>query len=95
MKRKLFITLTLALFAVGAVTTTNVAQNDVSLDDIRVMAMADHTTPTAPGGQEGGGTTANACCPIWDVEIEITFIGTTIRCKTGGSYKCNDCECPN
>jgi hypothetical protein len=46
MKRKLFITLTLCLFAVGAVITTNVAQNDISLEDIRVMAKADYTKPS-------------------------------------------------
>jgi hypothetical protein len=40
MKRKLFITLTLSLFAIGAVITTNVAQNDISLEDIKVMAKA-------------------------------------------------------
>ena len=73
MKRKLFITLALALFAVGAVTTTNVAQNDVSLDDIRVMAMADHTTPTAPGGPEGGGSAECNLCKITNQNGEVTF----------------------
>ena len=40
MKRKLFITLTLCLFAVGAVITTNLTPNNILLEDIKVMAKA-------------------------------------------------------
>ena len=94
MKRKLFVTLTLALFAVGAVITTNVAQNDVSMEDIRVMAMADHTTPTAPDDPESGGGAGITCnspgtggmcqyCYYYDVYTNYGW-GYQMKCNWSG-----------
>ncbi|MDR1782814.1 MAG: NVEALA domain-containing protein [Dysgonamonadaceae bacterium] len=44
---------------------------------------------------EGGGTTANVCCPIWNITIQ-TYPTYVRSCSTGGLYKCDDCDnCSN
>lgn len=60
MKRKLFISLALSLFAVGVVETTQVAQNIITLKDIRVMAKAQtQFVHIAQYDDDGGGGQGN------------------------------------
>ena len=35
---------------------------------------------------------ANKCCPYWDIEITMGWPFPTIKCMTGGQFKCEDCE---
>lgn len=45
------------------------------------------------------GGAANKYCPIWNIEYSSSIgssIGTTVTCKTGGSYKCETGrKCPH
>jgi hypothetical protein len=69
MKKKLIITFTICLFAVGSIFNMNLAQNDqnmdISLSDISVMAQAGDESGDCPGGScKGSGLfPCSACCP--------------------------------
>lgn len=80
MKRKLFITLTLCLFAVGTVITTNVSQNDISLEDIRIMAMAQQTKESVIEDE-------SAACPWGYRRYNAWYSGSD-----GVDCNCNDRE---
>lgn len=42
--------------------------------------------PCEPGGM------ANKCCPYWDIEVTMGWPFPTVKCSTGGQFKCEDCE---
>jgi hypothetical protein len=95
MKRKLFIGMGVVCIAAAAVCVTfGVNHTKSTKSDLMTQNLEALTDPE--GGD--GGTMANACCAIWDVEIttETTFTGpkVTVTCSTDGDYKCNDCDCP-
>ena len=79
----------LALFVIAGFGVNKSMSNKAQLSDLalaNVEALA----------QDEGGGMANKCCPIWNVTIEIGgTIWPKVTCSTGGSYKCEDCTCPN
>ena len=79
----------LALLATAGFGVNKSMSNKAQLSDLalaNVEALA----------QDEGGGMANKCCPIWNVTIEIGgTIWPKVTCSTGGSYKCEDCTCPN
>lgn len=70
-------------YAVSSKSESNNTVTDLVLANIEALA------------DDEQGQMANACCPIWEVEIETSFPWPTTRCRTGGNYKCNNCNCPN
>ena len=90
MKKKILSGLfALALLATAGLGVHKSLNGNANLSDLALANVE------ALANGEGGGM-ANKCCPIWNVTIEVGgTIWPKITCSTGGSYKCEDCTCPN
>ena len=83
------------VFALALLATAGWGMNKSMSNNSNLTGLALANLEALADGESGGGM-ANACCPIWNVTIETGgTLWPKVTCSTGGTYKCNDCPCPN
>ena len=72
-------------------------QNSILIQNVLANNTEDQACPDEEDGRGGcpTGGMANAKCAIWNISYEVNWIGMSVRCSTGGAYKCNDGKCPH